>query len=689
MSDINQKISTTVSFDTSQAQAKAKELEKAVDRLSDKAEKIRVGGGIGGGGSSPAGGGGRTGGIGMPNTDLGKTFSDVFSISNQGLGKLMTGISGGFMRVLGPVGMIASALWSAASSFVSVVWDGLKFAGELAMGLGKTLLIGAGAFAAAVAGGIYAAHKLLSPAAEAERYKAQLGVFGKSDKLDEYKKVAEEGPQDLGQVVRAGISLESYGLDSSKYMKVVQDAASTFGRDMSEVAGILSRAKSGSIEIDQMNMVGLTKADLMAQGVKYDKDGGIADESKAGLEDKVAAAMNSKYAGMALSMSKTYEGAISNLFDSIKVGMENTFKGILPYATAFVMGITEVTKGIGDSFAKIDWKGAGEQLVTLWDNAAGIINSIDWVGIGNTFATIVENVLAVTSTLLSAEGWSALGNTMLGILDTAWQGLKSVAAEAFSLLLSIVQWATSPNTWGAALGIVWESLKITVVGLIKTLSTVLEQILFSILRGLWTLTTSFIALFQAAWGFAMSGLEKALAKLPIPGAGKIIGAGSYTSEIGNKSFREYGKGIREGLDESLSDINPYKHKTNWEWTTEALGNGSIDNSGKGVVESVTNTFRLIQDKLNAFASQAVANGKNPEATAKIETEKAERARLDEAKRARTEQSRIDAMLKEMEASRIQAEQAAKAANSLQSQLLQEMRHMNEYNTTDMAASMMW
>lgn len=653
MAEKNFAISTIVSMDTAQALAKVKTLQTAVDKLDAKASsgiKVEAGGGryqdsrgrwheasgkfANMGGGSTSGGGSSSGGFTLP-----------------GLPSIGFGASGkGFFSGIGAIG---STLMSAASGFANAVMSGLTMAVDLAASLGKTLLVGAGAFAAAIVGGIYAAHKAMAPAAEMERYKLQLSAMGKAERLGGYERLAKEGPQDIGQMVRGGISLESFGIDSSKYLQTVQDSAAMFGRDMSEVAGILSRVKSGQLEIEQMNMIGLSRQDLTRQGVKFGKSGEVDESSKAKLFDAFIAAMQAKSGGMAKTMSTGYEGSVSNLGDAVKSSFANAFKEILPYATQTIQSITDVVENIGSALGKIDWRGAGEQLVSLAQRAGDLVSSVDWKGIGDTFAGMTENALAVMSYMLSSKGWTEMGSAISQSINTIMSGLPELMTYAGVAINESIQ---EGGDWLYGKLLDWSDV------LVSAFSTG-KDILSSGLSSAFILGSRTIVSGMAAIMSYIPGIKNLV-------SGQIVG-NLETMNFGQRQAA-YADIMKTRMISTKGEESYEAWKADREIDRRSLGAhsgiralGDLEDKGMELAGKAAESFKnLIQS--------AITQGKNPEATALVEKRKRDLEDMN-ARKSMEKQAAI--------------EKAIVMGNALTSQLLQEFRAFNEISQSDIAEAM--
>lgn len=280
-------------------------------------------------------------------------FSGIASVVTR-IGGLIGGVFvGGLQMAFGLVGRIASGLRS-------LPMTGLK------------LLLGGAA-------GIFAAHKALSPAGEMERYKVQLDVLKKSNLYDFLTKASAGKPFQLGETVQAGVLMEAFKISSRKFLSTVMDAAAGFKKPLEEVVQMLAFARSGRAgeALESASRIGITRGDLKLFGIKFEKSGGVADESAGKLMTAILALMKSRFGGMAARIgTSTYEGAVSDLADSVFRAFANAGEKFLPYATKIVRNVSGIVTSIGDKLRELPWDKWGAKLAAGVATSGRVINNL-------------------------------------------------------------------------------------------------------------------------------------------------------------------------------------------------------------------------------------------------------------------------------------------------------------------------
>lgn len=178
-------------------------------------------------------------------------------------------------------------------------------------------------------GGLYAlkrvfdfGNKIISTAGEFEALRERLvSLYGDADKakdvFNQFKELAAKTPFSLRGVVTAGAQLKAFGLNAEKSLKSVADLAAFMGIDVVEAASAVGRAFAG----------GAGAADILRERgvlnlIKSIK--GIDDLSKLTLPEFRKALLETmedpaaRIAGSTERMSKTFQGAMSNMGDAVE-----------------------------------------------------------------------------------------------------------------------------------------------------------------------------------------------------------------------------------------------------------------------------------------------------------------------------------------------------------------------------------
>ena len=161
----------------------------------------------------------------------------------------------------------------------------------------------------------------VSAAATFETLQTRLNsLFGSAERgqeaFDKFNKIAATTPFTVQGVVEAGAKLKAFGVDAEDMIKPVADLAAFMGVDIVEAAGAMGRAFAG----------GAGAADVLRERgiLQLIKDSqGIEDLSKITLphfRDALVNALQDPHAGISGStdaLAKTYQGAMSNMQDSV------------------------------------------------------------------------------------------------------------------------------------------------------------------------------------------------------------------------------------------------------------------------------------------------------------------------------------------------------------------------------------
>lgn len=212
-----------------------------------------------------------------------------------------------------------------------------KDAGASAADLGKKL----GALAAAyisLSGAMDLAKRGLQGLANQEQgeiaFKVLLGsAEAAKAKMQELTEFAAKTPFELPGIVEAAKMLETYGLNSTKYLKDAGDLASAFNTEISDVARVMGRINAGDFgeAFQRLRDFGISTKELKGEGLVFDKSGsyvGSVDAALTAVQDII----RRKFGGMMEEQSRSFTGQMSTLADNIQMvlnnTMESTFNGL-------------------------------------------------------------------------------------------------------------------------------------------------------------------------------------------------------------------------------------------------------------------------------------------------------------------------------------------------------------------------
>lgn len=263
------------------------------------------------------------------------------------------------------------------------------------------------ALAGLAAGGAALTATMLSKAGEMQQFEAQLtAITGSSSAAKaELKRLADfaaSTPFELPQVVQAGIRMRSLGADVQRFLPQAGALASVLGRDLPDTATQFSKALKGIPEgLEMIRNAGGSAEVLQKFGAHLDRNGQIMAKSAGDLDrlqSAIEAFVKSKFGDQMALQSATFNGAISNLKDSLGQLMAELGSQLIP-------AVTDVTKKLS---SLIDW------FRSLSPAAKGMIAD----------AAMIVTALATVSSAIVAAG------AAIGPLILAWQAYSASAATA-------------------------------------------------------------------------------------------------------------------------------------------------------------------------------------------------------------------------------------------------------------------
>lgn len=326
-----------------------------------------------------------------------------------------------------------------------------------------------GAATASLVGGA-AFTKGLQTSINLEAYRTMLETATKDfEKTNKLMKKAEflsiSTPFDPEEVIQATATLESYGIDSEKWLSKIADAAGATNTTMEQATEAVKDILSKN-EFESMENLGVSKEMLIEAAEKkygknrvFDKKGSVKDQKK--LQIVLEEIMVSKFDGGAEKLSKTIKGLWSTITGSINMGLAK----ILGMENGLIKtgSILDIMKKRMESISEIilKWQNDG----TL-DNVAKKMTVLfkEIVESATKTYNFIKNNHEAISALIKLLGWiyiltkavfamkaafeayhiavTALKN--IGFLVTIFTKLK-LAVGAFNLML-----ASTPAGWIAA-----------------------------------------------------------------------------------------------------------------------------------------------------------------------------------------------------------------------------------------------
>ncbi len=318
---------------------------------------------------------------------------------------------------------------------------GKSFGSAFDGGLKKILKAGAGLT------GLYQAlnfgRRIVNTASEFQQLRTRLvNLYQDTEKagqvFDKFKKIAATTPFSLKGVVSAGATLKAFGLDAENTLKSVTDLAAYMGMDVVEAANAVGRAFAG----------GAGAADILRERgvlnlIKEFK--GVDDLAKLTLPQFREALIESMQdpavgiAGATDRMSKTFQGAFSNMGDAIENFTSYLGSKLLP-------ALTGVMKGVGNLFTSLTptadaFEKANEKAVIQKANFEKLAGTYLNLKEKVTLTNAEQKILAQTIGQLQRQYPNYLGNINLEKVgyDEAKKAIKGAREELDKYLTAIIK----------------------------------------------------------------------------------------------------------------------------------------------------------------------------------------------------------------------------------------------------------
>ena len=275
-------------------------------------------------------------------------------------------------------------------------------------------------------------------AASFEQYETSFKVMmGSADqaksKLKELSDYANTTPFQLPEVVQAGRTLMTFGLDTGTWVKNAGNLAAAANTNIADVATAMGRIKAGDFgeAFERMRDFGISKQMLEAQGLKFDKSGQYVGSVDQAL-NAVNTIVNQKFGGMTEAQGKTFNGLMSTFQDSLssfgrEIG-QKAFPAAKDALQSLMAKMDEMSKnGSLDKFATL----AGNAISHI---ATDIVKLVDIIGKVGSFVSsnwnIIEPILVALGTMIASMMIAKKINdtiTAFNNLKTAAEGMKEMS----------------------------------------------------------------------------------------------------------------------------------------------------------------------------------------------------------------------------------------------------------------------
>lgn len=287
------------------------------------------------------------------------------------------------------------------------------------------------------------------------KYEVLLGSQEKAlERVVELKKFADKTPFELGEIQKADVILQGFGIRTEKLLNTIGDASAISGSSFADLGLIIGQvSQSKDLEnIKQLVERGIISfQELENAGIKFAKNGSVVNSVEE-TYGAIVSIMEEKFGGGMEKLSQTLGGKISTLKD--------TFTGSMAEMGTST-GLLEISKEIIDSL--------GQAIIQLTGNGGFLRQGIE---------DLVAKIREWYESIGGADGIKQI------IIDLAGE-IKSFV----DVILSITQFIWDHKEGIFALLVAYKSLMIllSIIELFKSLTIAIN--LITIAKGLWTAAT--------------------------------------------------------------------------------------------------------------------------------------------------------------------------------------------------------
>lgn len=272
---------------------------------------------------------------------------------------------------------------------------------------------------------------------------------------------AEQTPFQVHGLVEASTMLESFAINSRKWIPLVGDLASAFGgtnEQVSELVEAVGKLRSGlsGVAFRTFRRFGISHEDFERRGATFDKGGELTSDTDDAM-NILEEIIQDRFGGMMERMRGTYTQVMSNIADVgtnvLRETVSPLFQEVTKDAGAFLAKLEEM-RGDGTMAMLTDWTGNG--LANLYGGIKSAVNSniIQPFMEGQSASDIIGNMLEGAKPYAAKFiGWfgESLGAAVVGGISLAMQNPKTAAAiGAYYMAPSIVSAGGSAFTGLAA-----------------------------------------------------------------------------------------------------------------------------------------------------------------------------------------------------------------------------------------------
>lgn len=413
-----------------------------------------------------------------------------------------------FSAIQSGAGKASRAVSALHRKTIALGKSGVSKIGEGSKKVLRGLTVAAGLTLAAYGGAAMAANSLVGTASDFEKFQTILetteGSSAKAQKaMDWVTDFAVKTPYELDQVTDAFVKMRAYGLDPTNgLLNTLGDTSAAMGKPLMQAVEAVADAVTG--ENERLKEFGITASKTGSKiTYAYTNAAGeavkvaVKASDRAGIQNKLMAIMNEKYAGSMARLSQTWDGMMSNLSDQwlkfqlmiMESGLFDWMKGKLKtvldtinqmeadgslqeWATNIGTTIKTVLESAwnfaNDAYAMFNelsgylsaasdyvggWKNLGIILAgiafapTLIATAAGIVQIAQ--GLAMLSAALMANPITLAIAAIAGgvyliyDNWDTIGP----YFQVLWDGITSKAQAAWEWLKGLFDWVPSFSEW--------------------------------------------------------------------------------------------------------------------------------------------------------------------------------------------------------------------------------------------------
>jgi phage-related protein len=266
--------------------------------------------------------------------------------------------------------------------------------------------------------------------ASMEQYRNTLTVVLKDSKkavetLAWAEKFAAQTPFEIPDVVEATVRLESYGLKAQEVLESTGNMAAVMGKPLMQAVEAVADAQTG--ELERLKEFGITKGMLINKAAEMGKKevvnakGQITDMKS--FNEALFALMEDRFKGGMEIQSKTYNGLVSNVSDSIGTIMrilsqpvfeklKSGLEVVVPILSSFTSLVKGDTKGAIDTLVESFGAEKAKKIMDFFNNVKTGVDKVQAAfSVFRDFVSGIFNIFAGKedkgSVLLESLGFSA------------------------------------------------------------------------------------------------------------------------------------------------------------------------------------------------------------------------------------------------------------------------------------------